>query len=540
MRIMDEQISRLTRALGNLFTPMLKSILPYLNAFLMVLTEIITWLGTLVGYNEKEFDFFGGTSDSVVDLKENLDGAYSSASKLKSGLRSFDKLNNITTPSASSGGVGGGSGIDPKILEMFNKASDDYLNKMMKVEMKATKIRDRIMEWLGFTKLTDEETGDVSFKFDHLTGGTVLGALGIGGVIFNGIKLIFKLLNKIGLFKFTGLFNIFKAIKGISFTKIIKSITSVGKSIKGFILSPIGLILTSVALLTGAVIKLYKENDTFKEKVNNLIGIMVDSLKPILDTLKGIFKEIFGILKTLWKNVLEPIASVLLDVLEPILETIVDILTIIFKDVIKPLSSLLSGALLSAIKVIGNILENVVAPILEVIFKVIDNIWNKALKPLVDNLVKVVGGTFERVFGTISKIVQDCSDAIQWLVDKWNHVKFKDKKVKIEGDFNVKNDNWSGGSSGNKFASGGMPRVGQMFIANESGPELVGHIGGQSFVANQTQMMDLLDKKLGNANGGVSNATFVIQVGSEEVGRVVLNDLNSMAKDNGKPIVIGG
>ena len=90
-----------------------------------------------------------------------------------------------------------------------------------------------------------------------------------------------------------------------------------------------------------------------------------------------------------------------------------------------------------------------------------------------------------------------------------------------------------------RLAQGGLPSVGQMFIANERGPELVGQIGGQSFVANQNQMLDIIDRKLSNA-GGLQNATFVIQVGSEEVARTVLKDLNSMAKSNGKPITING
>ena len=89
------------------------------------------------------------------------------------------------------------------------------------------------------------------------------------------------------------------------------------------------------------------------------------------------------------------------------------------------------------------------------------------------------------------------------------------------------------------YAKGGMPDMGQLFIANERGPELVGQIGGKSFVANQNQMMDLIDKKLANA-GGMNNATFVIQVGDETIAKKVLNDLNGMAKNDGKPIVIRG
>ena len=90
-----------------------------------------------------------------------------------------------------------------------------------------------------------------------------------------------------------------------------------------------------------------------------------------------------------------------------------------------------------------------------------------------------------------------------------------------------------------RLAEGGMPQVGQMFIANEKGPELVGQIGGKSFVANQNQMMDLIDKKLQNS-GGIKNATFIVQVGNKEIARQVITDLQGMAKDNGKPITIGG
>ena len=89
------------------------------------------------------------------------------------------------------------------------------------------------------------------------------------------------------------------------------------------------------------------------------------------------------------------------------------------------------------------------------------------------------------------------------------------------------------------YAQGGLPPVGQLFMANEQGPELVGHIGGQSFVANQNQVVDLIDRKLSNA-GGMNSATFIIQVGSKEVAREVLTDLQDMAKSDGKPITIYG
>lgn len=52
------------------------------------------------------------------------------------------------------------------------------------------------------------------------------------------------------------------------------------------------------------------------------------------------------------------------------------------------------------------------------------------------------------------------------------------------------------------FANGGFPNKGQLFIANESGPELVGRIGNRPAVANADQIVDALAKGVYMAIGG--------------------------------------
>ena len=174
--------------------PIVKKILPYVNGILMALTEIFNIIASLLGYNEEDFNFFGTADTSAIDLGDNIATATDNTKNLKkelSGLRSFDKLINITTPKNTGAGAGGVStGVSADIANLANKAMDDYNRKLKDVEMKATKIRDSIMQWLGFTKEVDEKTGKVSWKFDHITGGTVLGALVVGGAIFKGIKAI--------------------------------------------------------------------------------------------------------------------------------------------------------------------------------------------------------------------------------------------------------------------------------------------------------------------------------------------------------------
>lgn len=177
IRVMKEQWDRLSRAVGNVFYPILQKVLPYINGVLMALTEIFNLLASLLGFEMPEFDYssLSGASDVVLDLEDALGGASDNVDKLASkmkGLRGFDKLNVINTPSSAGGasvsGGAGGLGVDPKIMEAFNKAFEQYDDLMDSVRMKARDIRDSIMEWLGFTKKINPLTGEISWEYEGI------------------------------------------------------------------------------------------------------------------------------------------------------------------------------------------------------------------------------------------------------------------------------------------------------------------------------------------------------------------------------------
>lgn len=181
---MHEQWDRLSRAVGNVFYPILEQVLPYVNGILMALTEIFNMVATLLGYKMPEFDYSGlsGVNDLALDIEEEMLGAGEATDKLANklkGLRNFDKLNVINTPSASgsAGGVGGSGYVDPKIMEAFNKAFSEYDDKLDSVRMKASKIKDDIMKWLGFEKIINPLTGETEWKYQ-----------GIGKTIENIVK----------------------------------------------------------------------------------------------------------------------------------------------------------------------------------------------------------------------------------------------------------------------------------------------------------------------------------------------------------------
>lgn len=62
------------------------------------------------------------------------------------------------------------------------------------------------------------------------------------------------------------------------------------------------------------------------------------------------------------------------------------------------------------------------------------------------------------------------------------------------------------GSLDNQFADGGFPTVGQLFVAREAGPELVGTIGGRNAVANNGQIIAGIQAGVTNAMNGVLRA----------------------------------
>ena len=172
-RILADQWERLMRAFGNVFMPILSKVLPYLNAIMMVLVDIVNLVASLMGYKEEDFDYFDKIDESAWDLSDGLEQSTENAKKLKQGLRGFDKLNVITTPTKAGGGASA-TGLDPKILDAFNKSFENYQKQLDNIEMKATKIKNALEDWLGIT--------DGTYTNLKLIG-AILGGLAIAGLI---------------------------------------------------------------------------------------------------------------------------------------------------------------------------------------------------------------------------------------------------------------------------------------------------------------------------------------------------------------------
>ena len=620
-RILNEQWKRLTRAVGNLFLPILAKILPYLNAILMVLTEIINLVASLFGFNIKDFDYgVAGTSDAFLDMQDSIDGASESAKKLKSGLRGFDKLNVISTPSSGSSGGGAGGGIDPKIQEAFNNAFKKYNDMLKEVNMKANKIRDAILDWLGFTdgsyrnlKLIAGVLGIiVGYKLIKriqgiITGSSLLGKiLGTGGLYKaltkliepikilgakDGLKYIF-LVAKDAVTKFLPVFGgisliiggIVRGIQGIKdllddtkgkFEGIIKVIEGIALIVGGVSVLigawPVAIgagIVALVAFITEAVVKnwdVIKEffvnvYESFKEKIISPIMKFLTpianviyklAIKPVIDFFKPVLETAIAIGTAIYENIKEIVVGVgkaIWSIVEKVIEIgakIVEIFIALGKAfytyVLKPIAEVLGKTAIwiynNVIKPIFNFFSTVATWIYN---NVISPIWNNILwvRDKIFNIFKTIGVAIaDFIGGLIKSVINGTLNIIEKNINRF--IKMLNKAIKII--------NKIPGVNITTVQELKIPRLekGMDFVPRDFyGPVFLDY--GERVLTKQenreySQQREMLSSNSSPNNNNMSlNPTFIIQVGSKEVARTVLTDLQDMAKSNGKPITIQG
>lgn len=114
--------------------------------------------------------------------------------------------------------------------------------------------------------------------------------------------------------------------------------------------------------------------------------------------------------------------------------------------------------------------------------------------------------------------------------------------------FNAKNKK---GGKIELYKSGGMPTTGQMFIARENGPEMVGTMGAKTTVANNDQIVEgiaagvaaamagtngLLAQLVSSVNSG-SQTEAALEIDNVEFGRLIIRAINQMQRQDGNMIL---
>lgn len=162
LRILQAQVKQATRALGNLFLPVLKAILPYAIALAKAIRMVAEIIAGFFGVSIPEFDMgadaIGGVASGAGEAADGLGDASKKAKELKSALLGIDELNVISPPDDSAsggaggaGGIGGGGlGFDLPTYDFIADAVNEQVDKIMaKIQPFLDWVRDNIDEILA-------------------------------------------------------------------------------------------------------------------------------------------------------------------------------------------------------------------------------------------------------------------------------------------------------------------------------------------------------------------------------------------------------
>lgn len=180
IRMLQSNFASLGRTIGSLFIPILRTVLPYINAIVIALQRMFAYIAKLLGIKLSNFvSSTGGISvdtsniaDDMDNASDSIDTANKNAKKLEKTLSvlSFDELNQLndnsdsgSTSNPSSGSGNGGLGhigtLDAALddaLSAYQKAWDEAFKKMSN---RANKMADAIVnafkrkDWKGLGKI---------------------------------------------------------------------------------------------------------------------------------------------------------------------------------------------------------------------------------------------------------------------------------------------------------------------------------------------------------------------------------------------------
>lgn len=202
LRVLRQQITQLGRAIGTALLPIIIQIIPWVQAFVEVLTDAIRALATFLGFTMPEWetsDWATGITDGASDAEDAIGGATSAAKEMKKALLGIDELTILEPSNAGgSGGVSGGSGwaSDLEIPNIWDK------NAILEIQTKADELK-KVLEEVLYDYVLPIGTALAAWKIAGLIGNlkTATGLLGgMKSMIAGGIIAYLELQLAIGAF----------------------------------------------------------------------------------------------------------------------------------------------------------------------------------------------------------------------------------------------------------------------------------------------------------------------------------------------------
>lgn len=285
---------------------------------------------------------------------------------------------------------------------------------------------------------------------------------------------------------------------------------------------PVGIIIGAIAGLTAVFVALYKNNEDFRNNVNETWNEVKEIISGIIEVIKELFSAFIDFAIILWEKYGEDLTrivssafSVISSVISTVLNAIKDIIKIITSLIkgdwqgvwegIKSLTSNLWNGIKSIIESVLGLIKNIITLQLKYIKDFVSGIWN-GLKTLTSTVWDGIKSAIEKPINAARDTVKKAVDAIFGFFKNLKIPEIKIPKIKLPH-FNLKGSFSLNPPSVPKlsvdwYAKGGIFNAPSIIGVGEAGTEAVLPID---------RLDDILAKALAKVGGG-TNGGLTLQI----------------------------
>ena len=402
LRIFQAQLTQASRAIGNIFIPILQKILPIAIAVLRIVRELADAIAKLFHFKLTEIDYsgVGNLASGAEDAAAGFDDATSAAKELKKSVMGFDELNILNGNTASGSGSAGmpsGSGFDFELPEY------GFLNDVSKQADEVTQKLKNALPWILAIG-----AGLAAWKLGPKLGLDLQKTIGLAVGIFGALTLVQNILDSI--------------VNGVTEENMTGMIFGMTLAVTGLYvaLGPVAggitAIVSGLAVLAVAFSDAEKSGWNFQNQMLAVagiltagvgIGILIGSWIPLLI---GMIAALLLSITTATGHGQELISGV-----KETLQGFIDFFAGIFTGDTERTAAGIAGIFGGLKNAVGAVIDGI-RDWLNGLLDWIDNKTNGKLKPLITGIKAIVTAVFGNIKQTVGNVIDEIKTIFSGLI----------------------------------------------------------------------------------------------------------------------------
>lgn len=402
LRIFQAQLTQASRAIGNIFIPILQKILPIAIAVLRIVRELADAIAKLFHFKLTEIDYsgVGNLASGAEDAAAGFDDATSAAKELKKSVMGFDELNILngnTASGAGSAGVSGGSGFDFELPEY------GFLNDVSKQADEVTQKLKNALPWILAIG-----SGFAAWKLGPKLGLDLQKTIGLAVGIFGALTLVQNILDAI--------------VNGVTEENMTGMIFGMTLAVTGLYvaLGPVAggitAIVSGLAVLAVAFSDAEKSGWNFQNQMLAIAGILAAGVG--IGILTGSWIPLFiGMIAALLLSITTATGhgQELISGVKETLKGFIDFFAGIFTGDTERTAAGIAGIFGGLKNAVGAVIDGI-RDWLNSLLDWIDNKTNGKLKPLITGIKDIVTAVFGNIKQTVGNVIDDIKTIFSGLI----------------------------------------------------------------------------------------------------------------------------